>query len=160
VPQEGRCQRSIAASTPRACSGHSSLDASFVSAARLDSWLDHPPSARHRFVLGAQRARPGYHDFLTAARHFSDSLPSYAPLGPADAATADGTTYREWGALAAEVAAQLGLRAGDRLLVDSASFEHPVHWLLAPLAVGASVIVWAHLDRSRLEADRITHTSV
>jgi len=138
------------------------FDVGVVSAARLDSWLDSPPPARHRFVVGAQRPRPGYHDFVATARRFSDSLPSYAPLSWTDAATPDGTTYRQWGALAAEVAAQIGLRAGDRLLVDGASFEQPVHWLLAPLAAGASVVVCAHLDRARLDArilaDGITHT--
>ncbi|MFG1927865.1 TIGR03089 family protein [Cryptosporangium sp. NPDC048952] len=138
------------------------LDASFVSAARLRSWLDEPPLATHRFVLAATAPHPGYRDFLAESKHFSDTLPSSAPLRWTDAATADGTTYRQWGALAAEIAAQLDLHVGDRLLVDSASFEHPAHWLLAPLAASASVVVCAHLDQARLEerinAEGVTHT--
>jgi uncharacterized protein (TIGR03089 family) len=140
------------------------LAASFVSAARLRSWLDDPPAATHRFVLGLGDAIPedaGYRDFLAEASQYSDNLPAYAPLSWTDAASADGTTYREWGAIAAGIAGQLGLRAGDRLLVDAASFEQPLHWLLAPLAAGASVVLCANFDRSRLDArietEGVTH---
>ncbi|GAA0238232.1 TIGR03089 family protein [Cryptosporangium japonicum] len=140
------------------------LGASFVSAARLGSWLDQPPPAHHRFVLAATGPHPGYRDYLAESKRFSDTLPSYAPLRWTDAATADGTTYRQWGALAAEIATRLDLRAGDRLLVDPASYEQPVHWLLAPLAAGASVVICAHLDRARLDerktAEGVTHTLV
>lgn len=138
------------------------LDASFVSAARVRSWLDNPPNARHRFVLAAKEPQPGYRDFLTESKRFSDALPSYAPLRWTDAATSDGTTYRQWGALAGEIAGRLGLHPGDRLLVDAASFEQPAHWLLAPLAASASVVICAHLDKARLDArisaEGVTHT--
>ncbi|WFE59298.1 hypothetical protein [Micromonospora sp. WMMD712] len=50
------------------------------------------------------------------------------------------------------MADQFGLRSGDRLLVDAAEHEQPLKWLLAPLSVGASVVVCANLDRSRLDA--------
>jgi hypothetical protein len=64
----------------------------------------------------------------------------------------DGTTFREWGSLAHEVAASLDLRAGDRVLIDVAEHEHPFKWLLAPLAVGASVVLCANLDPATLDA--------
>ncbi|SHN29857.1 TIGR03089 family protein [Cryptosporangium aurantiacum] len=135
------------------------VDASFVSAARLRSWLDSPPAARHRFVVGPTPS--GCRDYLAEVSRYTDTLPSAAPLSWIDAATVDGTTFREWGRLAAEVGANLGLRGGDRLLVDADAHEHPVEWLLAPLAVGASVVLCANLDRSRLngrvESDSVTH---
>lgn len=62
------------------------------------------------------------------------------------------TTFRQWGSLASEVAASLDLRAGDRLLIDVAELEHPVKWLLAPLAAGASVVLCANLDPAALDA--------
>ena len=44
---------------------------------------------------------------------------------------------------AVELAARLGLAAGDRVLVDDRLAEEagPVTWLLAPLAAGASVVL-------------------
>ena len=61
--------------------------------------------------------------------------------------------------MAHELAGGLDLHAGDRLLVDTAEHEHPVKWLLAPLSVGASVVLCANLDRAGL-ADRIAAEGV
>ncbi len=46
----------------------------------------------------------------------------------------------------------LDLRAGDRLLIDAAEHEHPLKWLLAPLAAGASVVLCANLDPATVAA--------
>jgi hypothetical protein len=58
------------------------------------------------------------------------------------------------------VASTLDLRPGDRLLVDAAEHEHPVTWLLAPLAAGASVVLCGNLDPevvdARMAAERVT----
>lgn len=143
------------------------LDAVFVSRARQDDWLEDVPHARHRFVLGlAPHAAPmahvpdGYRDYITEVGRHTDSLPAYTPVGRGDAASVDGTTFREWGSLATGVAEELGLRTGDRLLVDAARTEHPAFWLLAPLSVGASVVLCANLDPAALDArvaaERIT----
>jgi uncharacterized protein (TIGR03089 family) len=135
------------------------LDAVFVARARLDSWLERVPEATHRFVLGLAPAAAaldevpdGYRDYLAEVRRYTDGLPAAAPIGRADAASVDGTTFRQWGALAHELAGSLDLRAGDRVLVDVAEHEHPVKWLLAPLAAGASVVLCAHLDPATVEA--------
>ena len=135
------------------------LDAVFVARTRLDSWLEDVPDATHRFVLGLAPAGAmlaevpaGYRDYLAEVGQYSDSLPGYAPIGRGDAASVDGTTFREWGSLAREVAVSLGLYAGDRLLIDAAKHEHPLKWLLAPLAVGASVVLCANLDPARVDA--------
>ncbi|HYN97243.1 MAG TPA: TIGR03089 family protein [Pilimelia sp.] len=143
------------------------LDATFVSAARLDDWLENVPDAHHRFVLGlgpggAELAQvpAGYRDYLAEVRRYPDSLPGAARLRRADSATVDGTTFAEWGRLAQGLAATQDLRPGDRLLVDAAEHEHPVKWLLAPLSAGASVVLCANLDpaavAARVAAERVT----
>jgi uncharacterized protein (TIGR03089 family) len=143
------------------------LDVTFVAGNRLDSWLEDVPEAPHRFVLGfgpAGAALPGlptgYRDYLAEVGRYTDSLPSYAPIRRTDAASVDGTSYREWGSLAQALATTLDLRSGDRLLVDAAEHEHPVKWLLAPLAAGASIVLCANLDpeavTSRVAAEHVT----
>jgi hypothetical protein len=125
------------------------------------------PEAPHQFVLGlgaaaaALREVPiGYRDYIAEVRQYTDSLSSYAPIRGTDAASVDGTSYQEWGSLAQAVATSLDVRSGDRLLVDAAEHEHPVKWLLAPLAAGASVVLCANFDpeavASRVAAERIT----
>jgi uncharacterized protein (TIGR03089 family) len=141
------------------------LDVTFVAHDRLDDWLEDVPEARHRFVLGLGPAPLtgvplGYRDYLAEVGRFTDNLPPYALVRHTDPASVDGTSYRQWGSIAQEIAASLGLRAGDRLLVDAAEHEHPVKWLLAPLAAGASVVLCANLNQetvaSRAEAEQIT----
>ncbi|MFC7546729.1 TIGR03089 family protein [Plantactinospora sp. GCM10030261] len=143
------------------------FDVAFVSRRRLDDWLEDVPAAEHRFVLdlaapGTPPGVPpaGYRDYLTEARRHPDSLPAYAPIRRDDSATVDGTSYRDWGNLARELADAKGLRGGDRVLVDAAEHENPVYWLLAPLSVGASVVLCANLDTdavaTRVAREQIT----
>ncbi len=135
------------------------LDVVFVAHNRLTSWLEEVPDAAHRFVLGFAPAAgvlaevpAGYQDYIAEIGRYSDSLPSSVPIQRGAAASADGTTFREWGSLAYEVAASMDLRAGDRVLIDVAEHEHPLKWLLAPLAVGASVVLCANLDPADVDA--------
>ncbi|MEV4493322.1 TIGR03089 family protein [Micromonospora coxensis] len=145
--------------------GDRPYDAVFVTPQRLDDWLEDVPEGVHRYLVGTvpgplTDVPVGWLDWSTEVLRHSDTPPDHAAVHPAQAATPDGTSYDEWGRLARSVADQLDLRAGDRLLVDADRHEQPVQWLLAPLAVGASVVVCANLDRSRLgdriAADRIT----
>lgn len=142
-------------------------DVSFVARDRLDDWLEDVPLARHRFVLGLAPATAtltqvpeGYRDYLTEVRRYPDSLPAYASIRGTDQATPDGTSYRQWGSIAGEIAERLDIRSSDRLLVDVAEHEHPVKWLLAPLSVGASVVLCANLNaatrEARIAAERVT----
>jgi uncharacterized protein (TIGR03089 family) len=133
-------------------------DAVFVSRERLDSWLEQVPEAWHRFVHGLapgaaalDEVPAGYRDYIAEARRHPGDLPAEPAVRHTDAASPDGTTYRQWGSLAAEIAASLGLRAGDRLLVDAGTHAEPVTWLLAPLAAGASIVLCANLDPDGLD---------
>ncbi|SNT59106.1 TIGR03089 family protein [Asanoa hainanensis] len=143
------------------------FDALFVSRGRLDDWLVDVPSATHRFLFDVgDEKRPvatpdGYREFLPSlGSHASDPDPSVF-LRATDPATADGTTFGQWGSLAHELGQRADLARGDRVLVDAAEHEHPLKWLLTPLSAGASVVLCANLDRSRLDtriaAERVTH---
>lgn len=167
------------------------LDATFVHEPRIDSWLDEVPVGTHQFALtlskatgpaapagehpptGTQapsgmtalagsRVPAGYRDFLTAVRPHLGAPPPAATPGPDRFATVDGTTYGAYAALAADIAAGRGIKAGDRVLVDARTQEQPLIWLLAPLVAGASIVVCADLDPatidSRAAAERITHS--
>jgi uncharacterized protein (TIGR03089 family) len=139
------------------------LAAVFVSRARLDSWLENVPPARHRFVLGAapDEVPAGYRDYLSELRRYPDHPPAYESIRPTDPASPDGTSYQQWAAVAEGIAASIGLHPGDRLLVNAAEHEQPVSWLLAPLTAGASVVLCANLDpgnlAARVAAEGITH---
>ncbi|MEV4411690.1 TIGR03089 family protein [Catellatospora sp. NPDC049609] len=135
------------------------LDAVFAARSRIGSWLEDVPEAPHRFALGlAPGGAPlaevpdGYRDYITEAGRYTDSLPGYAPVRRTDVASADGTTFRQWGGIAQGLTDLMDLRPGDRLLVDAARFEHPVQWLLTPLAAGASVVLCANLDPAGMHA--------
>lgn len=135
------------------------VDASFVAFGRIGSWLDSVPSARHQFALFRPGAHSdfsdipdGYRDFVAAVQpHLGAAAPRFA-AGPGDAAGDDGTTFGEYGALAAEIAAINGIRAGDRVLVDVSTTEQPLTWLLAPLSAGASVVLGDNIDPVRLDS--------
>jgi uncharacterized protein (TIGR03089 family) len=144
------------------------FDVSFVSARRLDDWLEDVPAARHRFVLGlAPDAAPmdevpdGHRDHLAEVLRHLSHVPPYAAVLPTDAATPDGTSFAEFAVVARGIAERIGLGPGDRLLVDTAEHDHPLFWLLTPLLAGASVVLCANLDPARVTArsaaEGVTH---
>jgi uncharacterized protein (TIGR03089 family) len=121
-------------------------DAAFVSADRARSFLEEPPDAGHRFVvgLGADETVPGgYRDFGAGIRPYADAAPPRVEVGPADAAGVDGTTYGQLREIAAGIAAARGIGKGDRVVIRAESTEQPVGWLLAPLSAGASIVLCA-----------------
>jgi uncharacterized protein (TIGR03089 family) len=138
------------------------IDAALVAADRIGSWLEDVPAAPHRFSFFTETPPEGYRDFLAEAAAYPPDAPAYQRNRPEDAASVDGTSYGEWGALAAAMAERIGLKAGDRLLVDAAEHEHPAKWLLAPLFAGASLVVCAGGEpgslRARAAREGATHT--
>lgn len=115
------------------------VDVIFAAADRLDEARVRP--AGDRFVLGlAPMAMPlravpdGFVDYVVEVRGYGDRFPA-PPSLPADAGPR---------------AAELGIAKGDRVLIDAAVHPDPLDWLYAPLAAGATVVLCARLDRSRL----------
>ncbi|WP_422753649.1 TIGR03089 family protein [Micromonospora sp. WMMD708] len=146
--------------------GDRPYDAVFVTPERLDDWLEDVPEGVHRYLVGTGPGSladvpVGWLDWSAEVLRHADTPPDHAAVHPAAPATPDGTSYANWGRLAKEVAAQLDLRPGDRLLVDAAEHEQPVKWLLAPLAVGASTVICANLDpaglAARISTEHVTH---
>ncbi|MFY1637885.1 TIGR03089 family protein [Solwaraspora sp. WMMB335] len=134
------------------------LDVVFAARGRIDDWLEDVPLGRHRFALdvGAKSAPgapppAGYRSFLTEASRYASAAPAYALVRAGDAATVDGTSYAEWGSLALAIAEAQDITAGDRVLIDAGQHEHPSTWLLAPLAVGASVVLCVNMDPDLLD---------
>ncbi|WP_446218021.1 TIGR03089 family protein [Micromonospora sp. IBHARD004] len=132
-------------------------DAVFVTPDRLDDWLEDVPDGTHRYLVGTGSGPladvpVGWLDWSAEVLRHTDTPPDYTTIRPSDQASPDGTSYGEWAGVARGLAEQFDLRAGDRLLVDTAEHEQPLKWLLAPLAAGASVVLCANLDRARLDA--------
>jgi len=134
------------------------LDVTFVEHRRIGNWLDEVPAGRHQFVLGLAphgaatgEVPAGYHDYTTALRPYLGTHPPHHTVDELRPAVTDGTTYQEYARTAAGVAEHNGIRAGDRVLIDTALQEQPLIWLLAPLTAGASIVLCANLDPSRLD---------
>jgi uncharacterized protein (TIGR03089 family) len=98
---------------------------------------------------------PGSVDYPTEVRNYGDHFRAAQPVAPDDPAFAGPAprTHAEATRAAADRAAALGLGAGARVLIDARVHPDPVDWLLAPLAAGASIVLCANLDATKL-ADR------
>jgi uncharacterized protein (TIGR03089 family) len=106
-------------------------------------------------------------DFALEVRGQGDVFAPYQPPDPGQPGLVAGGLELPLGALvesATELAARLGIAAGDRLLLDDqAALEAgPVAWLLAPLAAGASLVLVrspaADALARRAESERVTAT--
>jgi hypothetical protein len=86
------------------------------------------------------------------------------PASPGLVAGGLDLTLADLAAAAGDLADRLGIAAGDRVLVDEmvAAEAGAVTWLLAPLAAGASIVLWRGADpdlaASRAAAERVTAT--
>ena len=96
---------------------------------------------------------PGFVDYVTDVRNYGDHFRG-EPV-PADArALAAPVELSHLAVLrtATGRAAELGLTAGDRVLVDARTHADPMDWLFAPLAAGASIVLCANLDPAKVTA--------
>lgn len=97
------------------------------------------------------QAPPGVVDYAAEVLAAGDVLVGAEPSGQAEAG------------LAGVRAAELGLVAGDRVLVtDATGLADATDWLLAPLSAGASVVLCRHADAEllpgRAAQERVTFT--
>ena len=106
-------------------------------------------------------------DFAAEVRVHADRFLPLSPPDPASPGLVAGglnLTLGDLAAAAAELAERLGIRPGDRLLVEEqlAAEAGPVTWLLAPIAAGASLVLCRHAApdglASRAAAERVTAT--
>ena len=106
-------------------------------------------------------------DFALEVRTQGDVFTPWQPVDPERPGLVLGGGELTLGGLVAtatELAGRLGLRSGDRVLIDerAATEAGPVAWLLAPLAAGASLVLCRSADPGRLqhraETERVTAT--
>ncbi|GAA2641986.1 TIGR03089 family protein [Paractinoplanes durhamensis] len=104
---------------------------------------------------------PGFVDYVTEVRNYGDHFRG-APIDQDDRALAGPVEMSHLAVMrtATVRAAELGIGAGDRILIDTRAYPEPEDWLFAPLAVGASVILCANLDpaktKPRAESEKAT----
>jgi uncharacterized protein (TIGR03089 family) len=97
---------------------------------------------------------PGYVDYTVEVRGYGDRFVASAPVDQNDRALAGPVEESHLAVCrtAAERAAELGLKPGDRVLVDTRNYPDPADWLLAPLVAGASIVLCANLDPAKVES--------
>ncbi len=121
-----------------------------------------------RYVTGllpmAMRMREvpaGFVDYVVDVRNFGDFF-NGSPVGDDDRAMAGPVelTHEMACEAARERAAELGISAGDRVLIDAAGYPDPVDWLLAPLVAGATIVLCGALDPAsiakRVDAEKVS----
>jgi uncharacterized protein (TIGR03089 family) len=121
----------------------------------------------HPLGMGMTGYTGAARDFALEVRAHGDTFVPYEPPQPSAPGLLVGSVHLDLGGLvttATELAGRLGLTAADRVLVDedTALEAGPVAWLLAPLAAGASLVLYRHpfaehLPR-RASAERVTAT--
>ncbi|MEV4479234.1 TIGR03089 family protein [Micromonospora coxensis] len=134
------------------------VDVLFAAASRVaeaDAWSagERYALALDPFALPMRQVPPGFADFVSEVRGHGDHFTPRQQGGEADAALLSQAATR---------AAELCLTPGDRVLIDAGRYPDPVDWLLAPLSAGASLVVCANLDASRLDSrtatEKVTRT--
>jgi uncharacterized protein (TIGR03089 family) len=95
----------------------------------------------------------GYQDYVLEVRNYGDHFGG-APVGPDDTAFTAPVSLSHLAVLrtATGRAAELGVTAGDRVLVDARAYPDPIDWLFAPLVAGASIVLCSNLDPAKLDA--------
>lgn len=95
----------------------------------------------------------GYQDYVLEVRNYGDHFGG-APVAPDDAALAAPVPLSHLAVVrtATERAAELGMTAGDRVLIDARAYPDPIDWLFAPLVAGASIVLCANLVPAKLDA--------
>ena len=102
------------------------------------------------FAMPLRELPAGFADFVLEVRQYGDHF-SGQPVAADDPAL-DGRSHRDVLAAATARAAELGITAGARVLIDAGVHPDPVDWLLAPLTAGASVVLCVNLEAAKVTA--------
>jgi uncharacterized protein (TIGR03089 family) len=134
---------------------------------RVETAAEWPSGERYAtgllpLAMPLRQVPPGYVDYPTEVRAHGDHFRPVQPVLPDDRALAGPIerSHAEVLQSAARRAAELGITAGDRVLIDARTHPDPMDWLFAPLVAGASIVLCAHLKTDGLEkrtsAERVT----
>jgi uncharacterized protein (TIGR03089 family) len=124
--------------------------------------------AGERYVTGLlpmampmREVPPGFVDYPAEVRNYGDDFRSGRPIRGDDRAFAGRVELSHLAVIrtAGDRAAELGIVAGDRVLIDVRTYPDPLDWLYAPLVAGASIVLCADLHPARLD-DRISAEKV
>jgi uncharacterized protein (TIGR03089 family) len=106
----------------------------------------------------------GFADYVVEVRAFGDRFVPARPVSRDDRAIAGPIELSHLAVCRTAIAraSELGIVAGDRVLVDARAYPDPTEWLLAPLLACASVVLCTNLYparmQSRAEAEKVTVT--
>jgi uncharacterized protein (TIGR03089 family) len=144
------------------------VDALVTCPERVDAAAAWPAADRYAtgllpLAMPLREVPPGFVDYVTEVRNHGDHFRGQ-PVAPDDRALAGPVPLSHLAVLrtATARAAELGLAAGDRVLIDIRTHPDPADWLFAPLAAGASVVLCANLHPAaagpRAESEKVTVT--
>ena len=136
-----------------------SVEALFTSPDRVAAASAWPSGDRYAtgllpLAMPLRELPAGFVDYVVDVRNFGDRFVAIRPVDGNDRATAGPVelSHRDICRTATERAAELGITAGDRVLVDARVYPDPVDWLLAPLVAGSSIVLCGSLDPAKLAA--------
>lgn len=134
------------------------VDALFTAPSLLERAAAWPAGDRYLtgllpFAMPLRELPPGFVDYVTEVRNFGDHFGG-SGVAADDQALVDSEelSHRSVLEAAAARAAELGVKEGDRVLIDTAVHPDPIDWLFAPLTAGASLVLCANLDPSKIAA--------
>ena len=116
--------------------------------------------AEERYVTGLlpmampmREVPPGFVDYPSEVRNYGDHFRSGHPVTRDDRAFAGPVELSHLAVIraAGDRAAELGIVAGDRVLIDARIHPDPLDWLYAPLVAGASIVLCADLHPAKLD---------
>jgi uncharacterized protein (TIGR03089 family) len=108
----------------------------------------------------------GFADYVVEVRGQGDRFTAYQAVAAHDRAVSGPVEASHLAVCrdASGRAAELGIGAGDRVLIDALAYPDPVDWLLAPLLVGASIVLCGSLAAanlpSRTSTENVTVTLI
>lgn len=112
------------------------------------------------FAAPMRETPAGVADFVTEVRAHGDHFTPPAVVNSSDLATTE--SHETLARTATDRASAAGIEEGGRVLIDVDARPDPLDWLLAPLMVGASTVLCAHLDPAtllgRVNTERVTVT--
>jgi uncharacterized protein (TIGR03089 family) len=133
------------------------VEALFAEADRTEAASAWPTGDRYAtgllpLAMPLRQVPPGYQDYVVEVRNYGDRFAG-APVTRDDRAFAGPVelSHLAVARTATERARELGIVAGDRVLVDARAYPDVEDWLLAPLFGGASIVLCVNLNPAKTD---------